>query len=116
MTTKTGADRYFEKQQTDPAYRAAYEKAAAAINAIDLLVRSLDERRQERGLSKAALARRAGVPAEAGRRLFSMRSPNPTASTLMALANALEVDLIAAPRRTSAVPRKFSSRRATAAV
>ncbi|MDQ6949423.1 MAG: helix-turn-helix transcriptional regulator [Actinomycetota bacterium] len=49
-------------------------------------------------MSKAELARRAGLPPEAVRRLFTMCSPNPTATTLVALARALELNLVAEAR------------------
>jgi ribosome-binding protein aMBF1 (putative translation factor) len=98
MAARTGAERYFERQRTNPEYESAYQEAAATVRAIDELVRSIDIRREERGLSKAELARQAGLPPEAVRRLFTMRSPNPTATTLVALARALELDLVAEPR------------------
>lgn len=98
MAARTGAERYFEKQRENPEYERAYKEAAATVRAIDELVRSIDIRREERGLSKAELARQAGLPPEAVRRLFTMRSPNPTATTLVALARALELDLVAEPR------------------
>ena len=98
MAARTGAERYFEKQRADPEYERAYQEAAATVRAIDDLVRSIDSRREALGLSKAELARRAGLPAEAVRRLFTMRSPNPTVTTLVALARALELDVVAEPR------------------
>ncbi len=98
MAARTGAERYFETQRADPRYERAYREAAATVGAIDELVRSIDARREALGLSKAELARRAGLPSEAVRRLFTMRSPNPTATTLVALARALELDLVAEPR------------------
>jgi DNA-binding phage protein len=98
MAARTGAERYFEKQRADPEYERAYQEAAATVRAIDDLVRSIDARREALALSKAELARRAGLPPEAVRRLFTMRSPNPTASTLVALARALGLDLVAEPR------------------
>lgn len=98
MAAKTGAEKYLERQRTNPEYERAYQEAAATVRAIDELVRSIDARREERGLSKAELARQAGLPPEAVRRLFTMRSPNPTATTLVALARALDFDLVAEPR------------------
>lgn len=68
------------------------------VRAIDELVRSIDHCREERGLTKAELARKAGLPPEAVRRLFTMRSPNPTATTLVALTRALDLDLVAESR------------------
>ena len=99
MAARTGAERYLEKQRDDPEYERASQEAAATVRAIDDLVRSIDARREALGLSKAELARRAGLPPEALRRLFTMRSPNPTASTLVALARAMDLDLVAEPRK-----------------
>jgi len=99
MASRTGAQRYFDQQLKDPEYRNAYEEASERIRRADSLVRSLDERRQAKGLSKAELARQACIAPEAVRRLFSMRSPNPTAATLVALAAALEMDVVAVPRK-----------------
>lgn len=111
MAARTGAERYFENQRNNPEYERAYKEATATVQAIDHLVRSIDERRQELGLSKAELARKAGLPPEAVRRLFSMRSPNPTATTLIALARALELDLVAEPRTRPV--RKTAARKGT---
>ncbi len=114
MAARTGAERYFEKQRTDPEYENAYREASATIQAIDTLVRSIDERRQAMGLSKAELARRAGVPPEAVRRLFTMRSPNPTAVTLVALARALDLNLVTEPRdKPAGQSRKAAAKKAT---
>ncbi len=106
MAARTGAERYFEKQRESPEYDRAYQEAAATVRAIDEMVRSIDRRREERGLSKAELARKAGLPPEAVRRLFTMRSPNPTATTLVALARALELELVAEPRTKPARPTR----------
>jgi ribosome-binding protein aMBF1 (putative translation factor) len=114
MAARTGAERYFEKQRTNPEYERAYEEAVATVRAIDALVRSIDERREARGLSKAELARRAGLPPEAVRRLFTMRSPNPTAATLVALARVLDLDLVAEPRAKPArQARKAAAKKPT---
>ena len=66
MAARTGAERYFEKQRENPEYERAYQEAAATVRAIDELVRSIDARREERGLSKAELAAQ-GRPATRGR-------------------------------------------------
>ena|SRR5947208_526784 len=104
MAARTGAERYFEKQRESPEYERAYREAAATVRAIDELVRSIDHRREELGLSKAELARQAGLPPEAVRRLFTMRSPNPTATTLVALARALDLELVAEPKAKRSRP------------
>jgi DNA-binding phage protein len=101
MRSKTGAEHYFDAQRKDPDYRAAYDEPRERVRRTDELVRSLDACREARGLTKAALARQAGLPPEAVRRLFTMHSPNPTAGTLVALAGALGLDLVAVPRDLS---------------
>lgn len=111
MAARTGAERYFDKQRKNPEYERAYQEASATVRAIDELVRSIDRCREEQGLSKAELARQAGLPAEAVRRLFTMRSPNPTATTLVALARALDLEVIAEPKAKPARPAKTSPRK-----
>jgi hypothetical protein len=95
---RTGAERYLAKQQKDPEYRATYDEARRRIDQVGAIVQALDDRREALGLTKAELARRADLAPEAVRRLFSVDSPNPTAITLAALADALEVDLVPTPR------------------
>ncbi|MCU1498446.1 MAG: transcriptional regulator [Acidimicrobiales bacterium] len=95
---RTGAERYLAEQLKDLEYRAAHDEARRRIAQVDALVHSLDGRREELGLTKAELARRANLAPEAVRRLFSAESPNPTAVTLAALADALDLDLVPTPR------------------
>lgn len=94
----TGAERYLKQRLSEPDYRAAYERARHRIDQIDRVIRALDARRQELDLSKAELARRAEMPPEAVRRLFSAERPNPTLNTLVAIADALGLDLTPAAR------------------
>ena len=75
----------------------AYAAARRRIDQIDSIIRALDRRRCGLELSKAELARRAGVRPEVIRRLFSAERPNPTLSTLVALAEALDLELAAEP-------------------
>lgn len=102
MSSLTGAERYLADQFRDPDYRRAYEAAKTRISQTDALVRSLDERRLARGMTKADLARAAGVQPEAVRRLFTMQAPNPTAATLLALADALDLEVVTRPKRRNA--------------
>lgn len=62
------------------------------------LILDLDERRDALGMTKAELARRAGIAPEAVRRLFSADSPNPTIGTLSALAESLGLELVTRER------------------
>lgn len=89
----TAAERYLQAKLNDAEYAAEYEAASRRIHQIDVLVRKLDERRSDLELSKAELARRSGLRAEVVRRLFSTGNPNPTLSTLVALADALELEI-----------------------
>lgn len=93
MANKTAFDLDFEKNMQDPAFRIAYDRARARIDAVDELIRALDEERTAQGLSKAELARRMGAQPESIRRLFSTASPNPTMTTYIAAAQALGVEL-----------------------
>jgi DNA-binding phage protein len=93
----TGAEKYLAKKGKDPDYRAAYNEARPRIDQVDAIVRALDDRREALGLSKAELARRADLAPEAVRRLFSIEAPNPTIVTLVALAEALDLELTVAP-------------------
>jgi DNA-binding phage protein len=108
---RTGAERYLASRLKDAEYRAAYEQAKERIDQIDGLIRALDDRRTELNLTKADLARRAGVKPEAIRRLFSAEKPNPTLATLVALAGALDLELRPQPRR----PRAGTTRAPSAA-
>lgn len=95
---RTGAESYFARRLEDPEYRMAYEQARERIGEIDMIIRALDDRRTELKLTKAELARRAGVKPEAIRRLFSAEHPNPTLSTLVALSGALDLQFRPEPR------------------
>ncbi len=90
---RTGAERYLARRLEDPAYRQAYQDARDRIDQIDSVIRAFDARREELHLTKAELARRAGVKPEAIRRLLSAEKPNPTLSTLVALAGALDLEI-----------------------
>lgn len=103
--TRTGAERYLAARLEDPEYRQAYEEARERIDQIDSVIRALDARREELDLTKAELARRAGVKPEAIRRLFSAEKPNPTLTTLVALAGALDLEFLPTPRRRGAATR-----------
>ncbi len=93
----TGAEKYFTGRMHDTAYRAEHAAATDRIRRTDAIVRALNEKREASGLSKAELARRADLPPEAVRRLFSAEGANPTLGTVTALANALNVELVLQP-------------------
>lgn len=98
--TRTGAERYLAERADAPEFTHEYDAARRRIDQIDRLLQALDEKREALGMTKAELARRADLAPEAVRRLFSVDSPNPTISTLTALADTLGLELV--PRQRSA--------------
>jgi|GEM_PF-1017470 len=106
---QTGAERYLARRLEDPEYRQAYEEGRERIDQIDSVIRALDARREELHLTKAELARRAGVKPEAIRRLFSAEKPNPTLTTLVALAGALDLEILPTPRPSAPATRARSA-------
>ncbi|HUB41202.1 MAG TPA: helix-turn-helix transcriptional regulator [Streptosporangiaceae bacterium] len=94
MASRTGAERYFETRAAgSPEYRAALEAARSRIAAVDGVVRALDERRRVLGLSKAELARQAGMRPEVVRRLLGAGRANPTLATVISLARVMSLDV-----------------------
>jgi len=99
MARPTGAERYFEARAAkSPEYRQALDTARARIAAVDGVVKALDERRRDLGLSKAELARRAGMRPEVVRRILGAGPANPTLATVISLASAMSMNVtISAP-------------------
>lgn len=117
---RTAAERYFRDRMADPEYAKAYQESRRAIDASDSLVRNLDERRIELGLSKADLARRASMRPESVRRILSSRTTNPTMATVSALASALDLEVALVDRepdhsKTTRRSRNSATRRRTVA-
>jgi DNA-binding phage protein len=113
----SGAQRYFEARAADSAeYRDALEVARARVAAVDSVVRALDERRKVLGLSKAELARQAGMRPEVVRRLLGAGPANPTLATVIALASAMSLDITVSGPATATDRRSDASgtRRRTA--
>jgi DNA-binding phage protein len=115
MARPTGAEHYFEARAAkSPEYRQTLDAAREHIAAVDRVVRALDERRRDLGLTKAELARQAGMRPEVVRRMLGSGSANPTLSTVISLASAMSMDItISAPadRKQSGA---FETRRRTA--
>ncbi|MHB1486246.1 MAG: nucleotidyltransferase domain-containing protein [Acidimicrobiales bacterium] len=103
MKPRTGAERYIAERLQEPDFAAAYEDARRRIDDVDRIVRTIEDRRIALGLSKAELARRVGVRPEAIRRLLSGHHANPTLSTVMSLASALKLDIVAIPAGEDAI-------------
>ncbi len=97
MKPRTGAERYIADRLEDPDFATKYGDARRRIDDVDRIVRTIEGRRVALGLSKAELARRVGVRPEAIRRLLSGNHANPTLSTVVSLASALQLDIVAIP-------------------
>jgi DNA-binding phage protein len=93
-------DKYLAKRKRDPAFAKEYAESRAEIDAIDRLVHSLDEVRETKGVSKAALARAIGARPEMVRRLMTADGQNPTLRTVVKLASELGCHLELVPDRS----------------
>src|SRR5258708_373062 len=103
--SKTGFDRFVDEQMRSPSFARAYAEARAEIDAVDRVVREIDEARQQCGMTKAELAHAAGMQPEVVRRLFTAKKPNPTLETLVRL-------MVAVGRTLAVVPLPRASQRA----
>ena len=108
---KTEFDRDFDSWAQDPQFAEEYALERIQIDAIDRIVRALDAARQERGMTKADVARAAGLPAQSVRRFFTQSPQNPTLSMTVAIAAAVGQPLIAADPapRTATAPRTVAA-------
>jgi transcriptional regulator with XRE-family HTH domain len=104
----TGFDQYVQTQMRKPGFAKTFREAKAEIEAVDGLLRRLDEARLKARLSKAELARRADVPQESVRRLFTAKRSNPTLQTIVRLARVLglRLELTAAAKRSRGPSKK----------
>ncbi len=90
-------DRRLAERMKDPEFRAEFERASCEIKAIDAIVNALDSLRATQGLSKAELAREIGKNPASVRRLLTAQS-NPELRTVVAMADALDADVVIVPR------------------
>lgn len=97
QTTDSYHDRRLARRLEDPEFRTEYERELRQIQAIDELVHRLDVLRADRGLSKADLARAIDKNPAAVRRLLTA-SGNPELKTVVAMAEALDADVVIVPR------------------
>jgi DNA-binding XRE family transcriptional regulator len=112
---------YYTKRRqdwlADDATRAEYERERREIEQIDTVIRSLDELRQDAGMSKAELARRVGRNPASIRRLFTAEQARPELPLIISIANALDanVEIRARSRRSTGQRRKRDRKRDAAA-
>jgi DNA-binding phage protein len=88
-----------DRRMQNPEFRERYERSRRSIAAIQQILQTIEATREEAGLSKAALARRAGTNPAATRRLLTCSSGNPTLATVLDIAGALGLELRIVPRR-----------------
>jgi DNA-binding XRE family transcriptional regulator len=100
---------FYERQRAermaDPAFRDEYERQSRAIAAIDEIVNRLDTLRVEHDLTKAELARAIDKNPASVRRLLTAKG-NPELATVVAIADALDADVVVVPRKRSSRGRK----------
>lgn len=106
---KTAFDGYLAAQMKSPEFKGHYERARREIDSVDAVVRALDVRREEAGITKAELAKLVGMKPEVIRRLFTATAPNPTLDTVVRLAVALGCEFGLQPRAGQRV-RKLAAR------
>jgi DNA-binding phage protein len=90
-------DRLLADRMKDPEFRAEFERASREIKAIDAIVNELDSLRTTHGLTKAKLAREIGKDPASVRRLLTAPT-NPELRTVVAMADALDADVVVVPR------------------
>ncbi len=115
-TRKTGFDKFLDEQMARPSFAKDYQQARAEIDAIDQIVRALDEAREQLGMSKADLARAISAKPEIVRRLFTAEAPNPTLSTVVKVAAALgyKLALVPSPKKPRTAKSNGQGRAASA--
>lgn len=90
-------DQLLADRMKDPEFRAEFERASREIKAIDAIVNELDSLRTTHGITKAELAREIGKNPASVRRLFTAPA-NPELRTVVAMADALDADVVVVPR------------------
>lgn len=90
-------DQLLANRMQDPEFGAEFERASREIRAIDAIVNTLDSMRNMQGMTKAELAREIGKNPASVRRLLTAQS-NPELRTVVAMADALDADVVIVPR------------------
>ena len=111
---KTGFDEFFNEQMKAPEFAAGYEQARREIDAVDRIVRALDQARVDVGMSKAELARKISTTPDVVRRLLTEERANPTIATVVKLADVLGLRVELVPDRTASTRRIAKKKRRAA--
>lgn len=97
----TSFDRRFDRWMQDPEFAESYRLNRARIDAIDALMRTLDDERARQKITKADLARRIEAEPAAVRRLFTWSRPNPQIGRLVDIAHELGLEITIKKRKRS---------------
>lgn len=109
MTELLDTSYYDRRRQgwlADDDTRTEYERARREIEQIDAVIRSLDELREDAGMSKAELARRVGRNPASIRRLFTAEQARPELPLIISIANALDASVEVKPRSRRSAGRQ----------
>jgi DNA-binding phage protein len=87
-----------ERILANPEARKRYDRTRRTLAAVRSILETIDSKREQAGLSKAALAECAGINPASIRRLFTSDGSNPTLLTVLELMDALDLDLVVQDR------------------
>jgi DNA-binding phage protein len=94
---RTAFDDFFDEQMADPARAEAYREARTEIDTYDRFMRAMNALRESRGVSKATLASKSGIPAQSIRKLLTDRKANPTIATVFKMLSTMGFGLQVVP-------------------
>lgn len=86
-------EKYREERLADPEFKRLYERHRSEIDAIDVILSAIENRRQELEITKTDLARLIDKKPESVRRLLSGRAVNPTLITVLEMTKALGMEI-----------------------
>jgi DNA-binding XRE family transcriptional regulator len=91
-------ERWLQEQLADPEFREEFEREQRELRSIDAIVNKLDHLREQHGITKAELAREIGKHPAAVRRMLTAPC-NPELRTVVAMADALDAEVVIMPRK-----------------
>ena len=98
-TSSSRWEQFRERLLQDSEAREQYERTFRTTVEIRHLLQAIEAERERAGLTKAELARRAGTNPAALRRLLTAETSNPTLRTLLAVFDALGLELALRPKQ-----------------
>ena len=99
---RTAFDDFFDEQMSDPARAEAYREARTEIDTYDRFMRAMNALRESRGVSKATLASKSGIPAQSIRKLLTDKKANPTIATVFKMLSTMGLGCKSCRSRASA--------------